>query len=684
MFVKAKQTMNKLKKWFPQARNLIFIFVSVAVLMVSSAIIELNQSKKELLQLMSTQSHSLLESLLIASQNILRSNEYLSQSYKKRLLNNATFVKILYERNELNNTILHRLTQSNKIYSIQVFAKNGRLLFSNWLADQKSPRPPKPPIDLLYPIFTRQADTLILGIRPSKKSDEYQYTVAVAAKDRSAIVLKMDASELIRSNAQAGFGHLLRNIALQNPFIIYTALQDTTTLLAASGNVRELEPLNASAFLQRSFYDSLFLTRITNFDSLHVFEAVHPFSYKGRKMGLFRLGLSLQPVNDINRRIYRRLLFITILLILLGSFMLTYIFTKQRFYLLKKEYAVVETYSRNIIQNVSDAILVFDRQKGIRIFNTAAEKLFSVKADDVLNRPLETLLQKAGCTELFTENFSMNFFECTLQGRLKYLLVSKAYFTDSDDTRSTIIVIRDFTEQRNLEEQLKRKERLTAMGELAAGVAHEIRNPLNTIATIVQQLDKDFEPAEGAEEFHELAQLVYNEVKRINQTIEDFLRFSRPEPIRPEHFKLRPFINTLLLQYSTSAKEKGIDLSAEILWDGTVYWDKNKMAQVLGNLIRNAIEAIPGKGQITLHIQKISEERIELVVADTGPGIPPDVQKKIFNLYFTTKARGTGIGLSIVQRIIDQHNGLIKVHSEPGKGTQFIIQLPIVCCKKSD
>ncbi len=667
------------KNLWAEARNAILIFLALAVIMVSSAVIELRQSKKELLQLMATQSHSLLESLLISSQNILRNNQLLARSYRERMVNTADLIKILYERHRATPQVLREMARENTIRAIQIIHPSGEPVVQI-SANGEKPLPMKSVKQLLLPIFNGETDTLIFVLRNRKQQNIPLYIIALASKDHSAIVLTVDAREMVASNSRAGFGPLLRSVVIRNPFIIYAALQDTSMLLAASGNVRELEALNDSPFLRHAFYDSLYLTRITDFDSVHVFEAVHPFSFNGRKLGLFRLGLSMKPVNDINARIYRRLIFITILLIVLGGFMLTYLFTKQRFYSLKKDYAVVETYSTNIIQNVSDAIIVCDENEGIRIFNRAAEKLFAKKESEVLGRPLNHALGKAPCAPLLEESFSLRQIECKFKNQVKILLVSKTKFTIHETATNTIFVIRDLTEQKAMEEQLNRKKRLTAMGELAAGVAHEIRNPLNAIATIVQQLDKDFEPPQHKEEYHSLARLVYNEVKRINRTIQDFLQFSRPEPLRPKNFEIKSLIDQIVMQYQNEAQRKNIALQAALQWNGTVFADPDKLAQVLSNLVRNALEAMNDGGRIHINVKKLKNDRLQITVADTGPGIPKEMQAKIFNLYFTTKASGTGIGLSIVQRIVDQHNGLIRVNSVPGEGTEFIIQIPRNCC----
>jgi PAS domain S-box-containing protein len=490
-------------------------------------------------------------------------------------------------------------------------------------------------------------------------------------------VLNIDARRILAFKQHTGFGALLRNVTLDNPRIIYAALQDTANILAASGNVKVLERVTTSDFLRRSWQDSLLLTRIVAFDSLEVFEAVHPFVYNNETVGLLRVGLSIEPIQDINERIYRRLIIITIVLVVLGSFMITFIFTRQRFSLLQKQYIVVETYSGNIIDNVSDAIIVFDQVAGIKIFNSAAEKLSNLKKDEVLGTSPSRLFSEPDGHKILSESSLLQHVNCVFSGQTKYLLISKSCFFDSGGVENIILVMRDLTHQKRLEEQVEREKRLTAMGELASGVAHEIRNPLNTIGTIIQQLKKDFEPKRDSDEYHELAGLVASEVKRINETIQDFLRFARPEPIQVQPFQVEILFRQLVKQYHYLMKERQINLDIVLNWKGEVLWDHGQILQIFMNIIQNAVDAIGENGSILISLNKINDRMLEIRVNDDGPGMSDKIRSNIFNLYFTTKAKGTGIGLSIVQRIVYEHGGIIMVESDKLKGSSFIIHLPI-------
>jgi signal transduction histidine kinase len=659
-----------------QPKILILIFLIVASLIVSSALFELFQSKNEMYDLMAEQSHSLLESTLAASGNALLSYETIDAELKKRLLNNANMVKLLYERNQVDNELLTKIANENNIYRINIFRSNGVKQFSSHKQTHTDLVEKNSPQKLLQPIFTNVLDTLILGIKSARYEDELRFAVAVSAKNRSAIVLNVDAEELLKFRKTIGFGSLLKNLTIGDK-IIYAALQDSNHILAASGNIEHLESYEESDFLYNSLADSTFAWRIIDSDSLEIFEAVHPFTYKNNVVGLFRLGLSLEPLNAINVRIVRRIIIIGIILFILGSLLLSYIFTRQNFDLLKKKFKIVEGYSNKVIQNVSDAVIVIDEHKVIKIINSAASFLFGISDSRLEGRHLSVLLANSSCQNILNSQIGLEQINCLINNRKKYLLVSKSEFVAEENSNNTILVIRDLTNQKIMEEQIRRKERLVAMGELASGVAHEIRNPLNTISTITQQLNKDFRPKSNEEEFYTLSNLVAKEVKRINATINSFLRFSRPEKIVLKEFLLSDLLTQIEKQYESMLNEKSSSLILKLNWDGKVNWDRNQIQQVIMNLIQNSIDSIELDDNIVIQVDEYANNQIALIISDSGCGIPEHILNKIFNLYYTTKAKGTGIGLSLVQRIIVEHGGTISVESLEGRGSTFSIILPI-------
>ncbi|NOZ60541.1 MAG: PAS domain-containing protein [Calditrichaeota bacterium] len=661
---------------FLQPKSLIFVFLALALVMFSSALIELHQSKRELLDLMEEHASTLLATVISSSRNALLTYDHLEMFLEDRLLNDAMFLKFLLQQNKINNKFLRQFSEEYHIFRIQIFRHDGKLMYSSHGQLHKRDLLESAARENLAPIFSGEQDTLILGYHRAEKEEGMRYIVALATENHGAIVLNLEAAELLAFRREIGFGSLLKEISA-NKGIRYVVLQDSSGIIAASGDVKSMEKITESQFLLSATRDTLLHTREFPFGTETIFEAVQSFYFDEFFVGVFRLGISMEPLNQIRARLYRRIVIISIILLVFGFVVMIFIFIRQNYSLLEKQYQIVETYSANVIQNVSDAIIVLDPERRISLWNRAAEEIFQIKASDALNKDLRTIFSSDQCEEILHSESAMKQIECKIKDQNRVLLVSRAQFQDERDRENVILVIRDLTEQLQLQAQIERQERMSAMGELASGVAHEIRNPLNSINTIVQQLNKDFEPKSEADEYHQLAEIVLKEVSRINQTVEDFLRFARPLPVHPEKIKLSDFFESLKKQYQNVLQKQKIELILNLQWDGEVKWDRMQMQQVFINLVQNSIDAIKESGKIIIKTEQIKNNEMKISFADTGTGISQEILDKIFNLYFTTKAKGTGIGLSIVQRIIFEHGGIITARHRDQGGAEFIIKLPV-------
>ena len=241
-------------------------------------------------------------------------------------------------------------------------------------------------------------------------------------------------------------------------------------------------------------------------------------------------------------------------------------------------------------------------------------------------------------------------------------------------------IIRDITDRKKIEDQIRRSERLASIGELAASIAHEIRNPLGAISNSVCMLKRDL-ALDGDDQ--KLFEMVVEETDRLNSIITNFLTFAHPAEYHFVRSDILAIIDEtlLLLQRDERFNEKIKIIKVYENDVPRVYLDQNWIRKVFWNLLVNSIDAMPRGGKIYIHVRRPNvpnNEEIEIVVADTGKGIPPEIMKKIFEPFFTTKkAKGTGLGLPIVHRIVDNHGGVIDVKSERNKGTAFTIRLPI-------
>jgi len=231
-----------------------------------------------------------------------------------------------------------------------------------------------------------------------------------------------------------------------------------------------------------------------------------------------------------------------------------------------------------------------------------------------------------------------------------------------------------------MERQLEKAERLSSLGLLAAGVAHEIRNPLNAISMASQRLRREFAPAEAkqSEEFETMTGVIRDEIRRLNGIIEEFLTFSKSRRLSFSDGFLHEVLRKIVNLVSAEAAAKGIEIRTH--WKESpvvVAMDKDKLQQAFLNFVKNAMESIAGEGSVTLSILKPDKGRVRIRIADTGCGMTADEVDKIFNPEYTTKEKGLGLGLTLAHEIIRGHGGEILVQSRKGKGTTIEILLPV-------
>lgn len=230
-----------------------------------------------------------------------------------------------------------------------------------------------------------------------------------------------------------------------------------------------------------------------------------------------------------------------------------------------------------------------------------------------------------------------------------------------------------------MRKRLEQSERLSSLGQLAAGVAHEIRNPLNAISMASQRLQREYLPREQdkIQEFGRLTGVIRDEIRRLNVIIEDFLTFSRSRRLELREFSLTEVVDKLVRLMGEEAAARGISLSLKS--DQVplmVPMDVDKLQQALINIIKNAMESIAGVGTVDIVIEKQAGQRAMIRISDTGSGLTPEEVEKIFNPDYTTKEKGLGLGLPIAHEIIRGHGGTTSVQSTLGQGTTFEIVLP--------
>ncbi len=226
-----------------------------------------------------------------------------------------------------------------------------------------------------------------------------------------------------------------------------------------------------------------------------------------------------------------------------------------------------------------------------------------------------------------------------------------------------------------VEEQLRRAEKLSTLGEMAAVLAHEIRNPLGSIRGTAEILRDDYRPGDPK---HEFIEIQIKETERLNRVVEDFLAMARPQPPEMVRCLLREELETIVVLTANDARERKVRLVLEpMAGDAVVRADGEKLRQAFLNIVINALQATPQGGTVTIATRQ-TDSMFEIRFSDTGPGIDADTLARIFEPFFTTKPDGTGLGLAITKKIIEGHGGTLEVESAPGRGTTVAVRLPML------
>ena len=665
-----------------QPKIIITVALIVGALMVISAFIELRQSKSEILHLLTEQSSSLIETVSQSSINALNSSEEIENLITERLINNARLIRALDSLNLLTQQKLVEIGKENSLYRINVFNKNGTRILSNRIPEEDHPHGEENinRADELAPILKGGLDEFVIGLKEAEFTDGQRFAVAVARSNkRGAIVINMNAEEFLEFRKRIGLGKIIRDIS-DNSGIEYIVLQDSIGILAAGSSVDTMSSIASDPFLITALKSDIIFTRTHEFKNQEVFETVKRLEYDGATIGIFRIGLSLDEVRAVEDRMKRRLIIISLVLAAIGIVVLSIIFTTQNLKTVSNEFKRFKTFTSTVLENMGEAVIVVDDQNKITLFNKSSQQLFKKNEEEVLNKGVSEL--SSAISNTLNEYCINNDDKCadvsietSINNELKYLNLNFTLNNDDDEKDNYIIVINDLTESRRLEEDSKRKEKLSAMGELASGVAHEIRNPINAIGMIAQRLDKEFKVEKDSDEYHSITNLLRSEVTRINKIITQFLSYAKPLDIQLKKVNSKEFFEDIYRLFSEQAKLKGAQLIklSDQSFEMTI--DPELIKQSLMNLIQNAIDAVGKSGKVEINYFK-KENNLIVEITDNGKGVPEKVKNKIFDLYYTTKPEGTGLGLSIVQKIITEHKGTIEVFSEVNRYTKFKITIP--------
>jgi len=392
------------------------------------------------------------------------------------------------------------------------------------------------------------------------------------------------------------------------------------------------------------------------------------------------VGLDMGPVLSARRADEQHTIWMGVVLIMVGLSGVISLLLAQGYKTTRKSLFQVRAFSANLMENMPMGLIAIDPQGVIMAYNKTAAAILAVPEAEARRRPVATVIPPA-CREIIASAATAREpiareVTCRFRdGRTAPLEIIVSRLQEPEgESMGLVILFRDISDLRTLQEEIARTRHLAALGSLAAGVAHEIRNPLSSIkgfATYFRERYND------VPDDRETAEIMIGEVERLNRVIGQLLEFARPTALNPVKGSIGEVIEACLKIVAGDLAAKGIAVEKELPTLPDVSYDRDRMKQVFLNLFLNALAAMDQGGVLTITVRKERERWVQIEIADTGPGIAAADLERIFDPYFTTKPAGTGLGLAIVQKIMAAHRGEIKLESSPGKGTRALVRLPV-------
>jgi len=663
----------------------ILLTLLLATILFIIAFIGIQKSRSNMLEVMEKEGKALLESLVLASQNTISANLLIEDLSADKLLDVAKLVDRLDTDEKITEQKLSRIANLTGISRIDILDKDGEITQSTNPFERKIYQDTTSVVKKALNEFIKEkTEEVFFKIEEKDLFSEKEYGVIKRRSEVKGAVVAIAPSWYFRGfEEKVGIGYLIQKIS-QQAGIEYILLQSEEGIVFASKKVERMLRIEADPFLQRSLNQNISLSRITPFEDKRVLEVIKPFSSEEYPMGIFRLGLSLEGYDQMSENYTRQMIFFALILFILGIVLIGMLVVNQSYFVLNRSFKQIKTITGNVLEGMESGVVAIDQEKNIIIINRVAESIFSLKKENVLNKaysevfpedvPLlgKTIKQKKIIRGKETE------FR-TFSGEDKFLMIGTSSIYDEEGKMSgAVSVIHDITELRRFEEEAKRAERLKALGSLAAGVAHEIRNPLNAISIATQRLKKEFVPTKDKDEYTSFTDTIIKEIKRLDLIINQFLSLAKAHKLNLVDTDLNSLLAEILRLIEMEAQVKNVRIEKSIKELPKIKIDKEEIKKALLNILLNGIQATPQDGRVFFE-SSFDEKRGEILikVKDSGSGIPKENLSRIFQPYFTTKDKGTGLGLAIAYRIITDHKGKIEVQSEEGKGTTFTITLPL-------
>ncbi len=656
------------------------VLVLIGLLLPAAAWLGLRSNRRNLERMFYSKGSALLESVLHSAESSLLADREIVGSLVDHLADDARYLLLLDRQGRLDRPTLEAMRVAAGLVRLELHRSGGRPGVSTASADSCSPPLELDRMELYYREEGYETFSAFLPLAaPDSAADSPPalelLAVAVRGPDSSLAAAFTDAGELVKLRRRLGIGLILDDLSAVEG-VVYAVLQDTLGIIAASSQVVSLRAIRDDPFFPISGGE--IRARYQDYFGREVYELAEPLYLEGEHYGYLRVALATDELRAIAQGDRRRfLLGLAVLMVLLAVVAALYDHGRRQL-ALEREHQRVRTMAGGVLEGMDEAVIVLDEQDRVVLVNQACRRVCPCPGGDITGRELAAINPALARLTEKLDRGRLTVLESELPGPagpVPVLLTATPLAAAGE--RLFTLLIRDLTDRKQAERLALLGEKYKTMAEVSAGVAHEIRNPLNAIGMNVQRLKLEFNPPpEQAPEYEEFIGIILAEVSRLNRIVEQFLTLARFPGPHPVAGRIEELLGETAAFVEGELAARGVRLEREIQPGPVFPFDPGQLRQVLLNLLRNAAESMDSGGRITLAGAPAGAV-YRIAVADGGPGIPETARARLFEPFFSTKPGGMGLGLAIVQRIVSEHGGAVRVESAPGRGSCFTVELPL-------
>jgi len=586
-------------------RFLIPIAALLAVIFLAIILVGIHENQSNMLRMLRREGSALLESISISAQNNIKASELVNQLVIDNLVDIAALVELSAGHNALESSRLSLICQMLGINRIDLVDSAGRIASSSFSAAIGKPYDESFLSRLpLQEVISGSAEVANFIMQAEDISSVDQLVAAVSSETRpGATVLFMNSRVLDSFNRRIGLGYMIRSIGSQ-PGIDYIFLQSQEGVVLSSRKLQPVLSISADSFLQNVIADGREDGRKIKFEGRPVLEICRPFYSEDFPSGVLRLGLSLEGFSQVARNFKVQMALLGGMLFLLTFLFVAIAMANQGYRSVAEAYEQFKTITSNILGGIENAVVAVDLEQRVILLNPTAEKLFALKAPEAIGKKYTELFPEDPLliNELLSAQQETIIKEIPFGGgkarNLTLMVTVSRLRSVAGETQGAVSIALDLTARKELELQAKQAERLSELGSLAAGVAHEIRNPLNAISIAAQRLKGEYKVTPDQAGFDKLVITIRSEIERLNMIVAEFLALARSGRLYKEKIILRDYLAEIVAFMAPEAEKQGARIMARLEGEAEAEIDPQEMKKVMVNLIKNAMEAAGKDGEI--------------------------------------------------------------------------------------